>query len=220
MACLDCEQFLTYLEQEARKENVKDAYLWPRTPMSNIQAEIWARTGASDWNDFRGRATDIIVTLQALIENNLLRRDFTYLDICTGDALVPWRVQRLFPFSRCFGVDLVEQETHELVTRHGVRLFRIPIQTLFRKHDVERFDVVSMLNTYRGWKSADLREADQWLPWGADEWFRQHARYVIVTTHDKQKQIGAGFWVHEIGPGEDDSRMVIMWPSGADDWNQ
>lgn len=198
---------------------IKDVYLWPRTPVANIQAEIWARCGYTDWVR-TGRVGNILDTLQEMLVNNLLREDFTYFDICTGDALIPWRVQHQFPFSRCYGMDIRRYSTYEMVTRHGVELYRIPIQDLFLDHDIGQFDIVSMLNTYRGWGSADLSGPEAWLPGAADDWFKQHARYIIITTHDRQKQIDAGFWVKQIGRGESGSDLVIMWPSGADQWNQ
>lgn len=217
MNVYDYQSYLARLEQEARDRATEDVYLWPRTPLGNIQAEIWARTGHSDWNGNEGRAALINRTLHRMIIEGLLREDFAFLDICCGDGLIPWQVQRRFPFAQCHGVDINKGklETHGFIQRQGVQLWRIPIQYLFASNAVGRFDVICMLNTYRGWGKADLRPDEADLPGLADEWFKAHARYIIVTTHDKQRQMAAGFWVKEIGPGEDDSTLVLMWPVGA-----
>ena len=211
------EDWLKTLEHESRDWGIEDAYLWPRTPVDNIQAEIWRRCGASDWTLKDGsRAGLIVTTLREMRENLLLRESFTFLDICTGDGLIPWHVVRSFPFTDVFGVDIAKGylETHERIQRHGVALFRVPIQALFTDHRGGRFDVVCMLNTYRGWDSADLKDEEKWIPDGADLWFQRHARYTILTVTDEQRKrlINSGFWVTRIGSGENGSDMVLMWP--------
>jgi hypothetical protein len=152
-----------------------------------------------------------------MVDEHLLREDFTFLDICTGDGLIPWQVQRKFPFSQCHGIDINKDRisAHTMVQRQGVQLWRVPIQDLFASDDVGYFDAVCMLNTYRGWGKADLRASESQLPNQADQWLRAHARYIFVTTHDTQQQIDAGFWVKCLGPGEDNSTLVLMWPTGA-----
>lgn len=217
MTILDCRSFLARLEQNAANIRTDDVYLWPRTPVSNMQAEIWTRVGHSDWGKQRGRPGIITRTLAQMVDEKLLRDDFTFLDICTGDGLIPWQVQRGFPLAGCHGVDINkgQLDAHVMVQRQGVHLWRIPIQDLFAADDVGRFDVVCMLNTYRGWTSADLRDGESQLPEQADRWLRAHARYIFVTTHDTQQQIDAGFWVRCLGNGEDNSTLVLMWPLGA-----
>ena len=212
-------EYLERLAQKTAERETEDAYLWPRTPIANIQAEIWSRCGHTDYTKL-GRVGPILNTLRELIVNKLLRDEFTYLDMCTGDALIPWQVKREFPFATCYAIDIVPRNARRLATTQGVQLYQVALQDLLIDHDVEPFDVVSMLNTYRGWQSADLRTDEKWMPAAMDEWLRWHARYAIVTTHERQDQIDAGFWVKRIGQGEDSSTMVIMFPSGADQWNQ
>lgn len=211
--------YLSRLAEKRERVDCSDAYLWPRTPIANIQAEIWARCGSTDYTKM-GRVEPVLNTLQSMIINKLIKEDFSYLDICTGDALIPWQVQRQFPFSHCYGLDICYHESQALARRQGVRLCRASIQDLLLDHDVDQFDVVSMFNTYRGWQNADLRDTEKWIPGAVDEWFKWHAKYAIVTTHERRDQIAAGFWVKRIGQGEDGSSMVIMWPAGADQWNQ
>jgi len=213
--------YLKRLEAEAQQNHVKDLYLWPRTPISNLQAEIWQRQGVSDWviEDPKSRPCQIVRQIRYLLYNCLIPERFTLLDICCGDALIPWHVKRRYPLATCCGVDLNagRLETHPLVQDMGVRLFRIPIQRLFRDGGAALFDVCVMLNTYRGWQSADLRKDEEWLTNAADVWFLSHSRYTILTVCEEQvrRLKDSGWWVTDIGPGEDDSRMILMWPCAS-----
>lgn len=207
--------YLERLQNEAHENHTRELYLWPRTPISNLQAEIWQRCGASDWTK-HGRAGDILRALADLRANHLIPESFSLVDICCGDALIPWHAQRIHPFSQCYGIDLNagQLDAHDLVQRQGVELFRIPIQRLFRSDAGVLFDVALMFNTYRGWDSADLEEGERWIVGAADDWFRHHAHYTIVTASEAQieRLKDDGWWVVDIGRGEDDSRMILMWP--------
>jgi hypothetical protein len=69
-----------------------------------------------------------------------------------------------------------------------------------------------MLNTYRGWESADLRESEQDLPQKADAWFARNSRFVIITaTRDQIARLSCeGWFVETLGKGEDESTMICM----------
>jgi hypothetical protein len=163
----------------------------------------------------------VVNTVQRLRDNRLIPESFTLVDICCGDAIIPWRVLRQFPFSQCYGVDLNagRLEAHELIQRQGIQLFRIPLQRLFRDGRDVLFDVALMFNTYRGWSRAGLRESEQWIVDAADEWFRYHARYTILTATPQQidRLKSEGWWVTHVGPGEDHSRTVLIWPCATGD---
>lgn len=216
-------QYLTQLESEAERNHTEELYLWPRTPISNLQAECWQRVGVSDWQaqDHRSRPHRIMCQVDQLLYNDLIPERFSFLDICCGDALIPWHVKRRWPMCAALGVDLNKNQlkAHWMVQDQGVRLYRIPIQRLFRNSQSVLFDVAIMLNTYRGWESADLRPQEQWLVEAADTWFWEHSRYTILTVAEGQieRLKGDGWWVTDIGPGEDDSRMILMWPCAKDE---
>ena len=220
---IDPETYLRYIEEQSAANGVSEHYLWPRTALSNLQAEAMFRVGVSDWreDDLRSRPAQIIKILEQLLYSDLLNRDFTVLDICCGDAVVLWQIKRAFPKAQCYGLDLNagQIDTHAMVQEQGVKLFRATIQRLFADTPDVLFDVCMMLNTYRGWESADLQDNERWIPDTADEWFRQHARYTILTVSKSQvEQLkDRGFWVSEIGKGEDDSWMVLVFPCG-DRW--
>lgn len=216
---MDQEEYLRSLQEDSR-HNGADQYLWPRTAMGNMQAEITARVGASDWLDgnLESRPGQIIGKLDNLIYNRLLPEDFTCLDICCGDGLILWQIKRAFPFSKCYGLDLNTGlfETHQMVREMGVKLYRGTIQRLFERGEKPLFDLAIMLNTYRGWGSADLREDEKHLPAAADLFFRYHTRYTILTLADDQSDRlrAEGFWVDQFGKGEDDSIMALIFPCG------
>jgi hypothetical protein len=75
-----------------------------------------------------------------------------------------------------------------------------------------RFDVVIMLNTYRGWEHAQLRENEKNLPELADKYFTQSARYTILTVTQKQIKhfYKLCFHVKILGCGERDSIMISI----------
>jgi len=131
-----------------------------------------------------------------------------------GDAIVLWQVKKAFPQAQCYGIDcnIGQFGTHEMVEREGVELFNGFIQHLFVSEPIVPFDLVLMLNTYRGWESADLREHERDLPLLADAWLAKNVRYTIVTATDLQirtwRQVA--FVVARLGKGEDNSTMVCV----------
>jgi hypothetical protein len=209
-------KYLEDLEQVDSKLNPDDYYLWPRTPIENIQEKIIQRVGVSDY-DVRNpcsRPAIIIRQIRELIKYGFIGEDFSVIDICCGDAIVLWQIKKAFPLSFCYGVDLNKGKfsMHNIVQRDGVRIYKVFIQHLFRKDPDIPFDLALMLNTYRGWESADLREHERDLPKLADEWFKRNAKFTILTATTSQieslRQLG--FKVKIIGRGEDNSRMICI----------
>ena len=220
------------LKIAAEQNGTEEHYLWPRTAIGNLQAEAWQRVGVSDWlaDDPRSRPSQIILALREMVRNRLIPESFSVIDICCGDALVLWQIKRAFPFSDCYGADINagSLDTHSMVSGSGVHLYRTTIQRLFkplgttwnkRPDDWIQFDIAIMLNTYRGWQSADLKDDEAWLPRAADDWFKYRAKFTILTIDDGQRQKlkDNGFWVADIGHGEDNSKMVLLFPCGTGD---
>ncbi|MHA2046503.1 MAG: hypothetical protein ACW99G_17080 [Candidatus Thorarchaeota archaeon] len=222
--------YLRQLEQQSEQNHTEELYLWPRTPISNLQAEAWQRVGVSDWraDDPRSRPAQIVKVINNLLYNWLIPESFSIVDICCGDALILWHLKRKYPMSLCCGVDLNagRQETHPMVSDSGVRLFRVPIQRLFKNSTSVLFDVAIMLNTYRGWEAAQLHDDEKWIVAECQHWLRQHAKFTILTCTDDQWVAlrDQGFWVTTIGKGEDDSNMVLIFPCDCGQleglWNQ
>ena len=200
-----------------RLEGQGAAYLWPRTPVGNLQAEAWRRVGASDWNLEHPscRAGSILDTLHELVANDLLTKQFTVLDLCCGDGVVLLQIGRAFLGSRCYGADLLQYPTHGLAQRRaGCQFYRAPLQAIVASEPPERIDVVIMLNTFRGWDKADIPAAEASLPQQTLGWMQRHARYIFVTaTLEQQKWLRrSGWFVWDVGKGEDESRMLCGFP--------
>ena len=212
-------EYLESLERESRDSDLQQYYLWPRTPINDIQSRIIQRVGVSDYrvDAPRSRPARIIEEIQTLREHNLIGPGFSVLDVACGDGIVLWQIRKIFADACCFGVDCNKGriDTHEMIQRDGIRLYSVFIQHLFRKHAERPFDVVLMLNTYRGWESADLREHERDLPQQADAWFERNARYVILTATRSQidRLRNLGFAVQDMGRGEGRSRMICATKS-------
>ena len=210
-------EYLLRLEESAKDLKFSDFYLWPRTPIGDeIQEKIVQRIGVSDYElrNTTSRPVRIIRFMRTLIKQGLVPGDFSILDIACGDAIVLWQIKRAFPSASCYGLDCNKGKfpKHEMVQRDGVLLYRGFIQHLFRTQVEPPFDFAMMLNTYRGWESADLREHERDLPSLANAWFEANARYTMLTV--TEAQLGSlralGFNTFNLGRGEDDSKMFCF----------
>jgi len=198
-------------------EDRQGAYLWPHTPIANIQAEIWQRCGASDWAmDAPGcRARAIVDTLREMLEQRLLPRPFFVLDLCCGDGVVILQIGRHLLDAECYGADLLRYPTHRLAeTRGGCAFYKAPLQAIVAAPAPVPIDVAVMLNTFRGWDRACLPQADCDLPERTLAWLKHNCRYAFLTVRQEQEEeLRAGGWftIH-VGRGEDASRLVLAFP--------
>jgi hypothetical protein len=209
--------YLAAIEAQAETCLTNDLLLWPRTPIGDeIQQKIVQRVGVSDYQaeDPGSRPNRIIAILCRLSRARCIPAKFSVLDIACGDAIVLWQIKRAFPASRCYGADCNKGlfPAHERVARDDVQLSRCFIQHLVEKDSADPFDVVMMLNTYRGWGSADLKPQEHDLPLLVDNWLRKNARYIILsvtpTQLDDWQQ--AGWQECKLGRGEEDSLLVCF----------
>ncbi len=198
-------------------EDGEAAYLWPRTPVGNLQAEIWRRCGASDLNmdDPCCRPRMIVDELKGMQTNGLLPQPFSVLDLCCGDGLVLVQIGRAFLDANCFGVDVLHYPTHYTAQVRGqVTVYRVALQQVIASQPPCILDVAIMLNTFRGWDKADLPVEESNLPQRTMAWLRQNCRFVFLTVNDSQvdwlKREGWFLWY--VGPGEDDSQMICAFP--------
>lgn len=215
------QRYLQTIEQQADGSAYAQHYLWPRTMLNAMQYRTWLRIGATDeqtWLPF-SRPALINGVLAALRDEGAIPADFTILDIACGDALVMKAVKETYPEARVFGSDcnLDQFDTHPAVRAAGVGMHGGYLQDLFRTPPPARWDMAVMLNTYRGWESADLREHEQDLPELADQWLFTHARYAFLTVTEKQirRFTAQGLEVLRIGRGEDNSIAVVVTRDGA-----
>jgi hypothetical protein len=208
-----------YLEGLAERagSDLSSRVLWPRTPIGDeIQERIRERVGAgdADVDDPRSRPPRVVAALARLQDAGALPASFTVLDIACGDALVLLAIAARFSAAECHGVDINvgRFSAHAAAASAGVQLWPVPIQELVRELPHEPFDAVLMLNTYRGWESADLREDEQDLPARMDAWLAGAARHLLLTARAEQLDAWRrrGYDVDDLGPGEEDSRLVLM----------
>jgi hypothetical protein len=209
-------RYLESIEQAAMQHDMGNFYLWPRTPIETIQDKIRQRVGATDYETDKqfSRPALIVQFLQRLLEKNLIPGNFSVLDIACGDAVVLWQIKKNFPASDCYGIDCNKGRfsSHAQVEKAGVRLYAGFIQHLFKADAPAPFDMVLMLNTYRDWKAADLREHERELPDLAHRWFEANAKYIVLTVaHDGFATLKKlGFALVKIGKGEDRSTLVCI----------
>jgi hypothetical protein len=210
-------EYLARVERLCAGLDPRDYYLWPRTPIGgDHQQKIQERVGVSDYlvENPQSRSSRIIHHIARLLSTGCIDNCFTILDIACGDAIILWQIKNKFPRASCFGLDCNRGRfaTHARVIESGVEIFQGFIQELFSTNPETPFDLGLMLNTYRGWQSADLREHERDLPKLADDWLGRNVRYSILTaTKDQVDRLkDARFIVNDLGTGEDDSRMICI----------
>lgn len=210
------KQYLEQLEKKSLTYNYDDMYLWPRTPIGDDhQSVILKRVGATD-NDLQNpcsRTAMIINCINKLIDVGYIKKDFYLLDVCCGDALVIKYIKEKFIDSDCFGIDCNKDKfsTHESITKANVLLFNAYLQQIVSDPPQQQFDIALMLNSYRGWESADLKPKYADLPRQIDEWFIKHAKFTIVTATKVQiKRLSKIMHLIILGKGEDNSFMICI----------
>lgn len=223
MGAFECESYLKCIEQNGVNKELDKFYLWPRTEIEDrsMQKKISKICGACDYeeNNPSSRTFKIKQTIDSLLSSKELPNDATVLDITCGDAEVIRVIKKNYEGFHCYGIDCLvgEFENHPRCEKEGIKLYKGYLQDIFCEEKIidEKapiFDLVIMLNTYRGWQSADLREDEKNLPEMADLFFAKRARFVIITATEKQisELEKKGFIVNKIGKGEQESIMIII----------
>jgi hypothetical protein len=211
------DEYLSILEDRAKTRRAEDYNLWPRTVIGDsIQDKIEERVGVSDYavKSPRSRSALILGQIAAMIRTNAISANFSIIDIACGDAVILLQIKKANPTASCYGVDLHKGafSAHQEAEAAGVRLYRAFLQHLFAEPPAEPFDLALMLNTYRNWEAADLRQHERDLPRQADTWLARAARFVIVTATGAQiaDWHRRGFTVQTLGKGEDRSTLVCF----------
>ncbi|MCR4623247.1 MAG: hypothetical protein K5780_01125 [Alphaproteobacteria bacterium] len=213
------EEYLCKLEEIAKNSDLKNMYLWPRTPDTKThQDKIIERIGVSDWEDTNpvSRPYKVIKELKRLLKSKKIKETFSLVDITCGDAIVLSKVKKAFPYMHAYGVDCFKDrfETHQDCYKQGIKIYKGYIQDMFNRKLPEntKFDAAIMFNSYRGWRSADLKDYEKDLPDLADDYFANQVRFTFLTaTKNQIKQLKKiGFSVKFLGNGEDDSLMIVI----------
>jgi hypothetical protein len=211
-------EYLQQLERKGQDVVLEDLYLWPNTPIKeDLQDEILCKCGATDYESENptSRTYKIIHQLRRMVEQHQIEDSFSVLDITCGDAVVLTQIKKSFPRCEAFGVDCLKDKftTHEAAYREGVVLYAVYLQHLLEPISfLKKWDVVIMLNTYRGWEHARLREHEKKLPELSDRYFAEYAQYSILTLNPNQLKHfrRMGFRLKVLGEGEYHSLMVLI----------
>lgn len=213
---IEIENNLKNIEVKFNNSNFDDYYLWPRTPKTyDHQDKIRERVGVDDYADVpNSRSNMIINKLEELVGNGFVNQNFNLLDIASGDSIVLWRIKKVFKKADCYGLDCLKEHfgTHKQIQEDGVKIYAGFLQHLYYDFYGTKADVALMLNSYRGWESADLRENEKDIPELIDNWFKTNCKYAIVTaTREQIEKLSLnGFDVELLGKGEDLSFMVCI----------
>jgi hypothetical protein len=198
------------LERRCRGLDENNFILWPTTEINEkIQEWIKERYGCEDDILIRGSRPDIIADIIDIHFGN----SFSMLDICCGDAIILTQLKQRFPDSLAIGFDINKGkfEQHKLAEQVGVNLYYGIIQELFKKNLPEKVDIIIMLNTFRSWHTARLREHEKNLPEISQKWLVDNSKHLILTVNDEQlkffRSIGE---VTILGKGEEKSHFIYV----------
>jgi len=215
------QKYLLEIENQGKGSALESLYLWPAVDMwkltsKEIQRYIIQRVGVSDYEVTNpiSRPYVMIQQLQALLKKERIGPKFSLLDITFGDGINLWQLRKSFSEASLHGIDCCTDaiDTHEMVKKSGISLYKGYIQHLFATNAPDPFDIIIMLNTYRGWQSAKLREEEKDLPLMADHWFEKNGRILILTATDCQikRFKKRGYHIVDMGKGEDASRFICL----------
>lgn len=141
------------------------------------------------------------------------------IDICCGDALVLLEIKKAIAEIDGYGVDcnIGNYSTHEECRSAGLHLIQGYLQHVMdpeisRLIEHDKFDFVLMLNTYRGWEYANLRDEEKQLPQWADDFFYKYAKYAFITASSRQivSLMKKGFDVKILGRGEGTAMLIVI----------
>ncbi len=218
--------FLKYLESKANSDEEK--ILWPDTPVekdNDLQEQIFNSCGVRDVDAFnkKSRTYKISKAILQICEKEG-GESISIIDICCGDGLVLLGLKKRFPLLKAYGLDLNKGvfSSHKECEENGVEIYKGYIQDLFNSENANRFltdngtvdriDLAIMLNTYRSWETAILRDDEKDLPALAERFFKDYCKYIVLTATGRQiiGFIKNGFNVKVLGRGERTSIMCLL----------
>lgn len=198
---------------------MKIFYLWPNTPPPphSHQDKIKQRVGVTDYevDNPRSRSHLLLNFISRLIAEKKNSPCFTLTDICGGDAVVASKIKEFYPYAEIIVQDCFKGkfDTHKRARELGVKIYGGYLQHIVGENlRSEKTDIVMMLNTFRGWHSAQLRNNEQNIPMQTLEWFERNARFIVVTATVGQIEFlkQRGLQTEILGAGEDESYMICI----------
>lgn len=207
------DEFLTSIR--IKDEICPEKVLWPGTEISEIQNNMAAKQGATDYSTENPdcRTTLIAKHLLSLILAKKIPIAFTLVDLGCGDAKIIKILKQIFPRANIIGVDIWSHESHIVAKSFGVKFYYCYMQDIVKHRISPSVDVVLLLNSYRNWEASCVTDEFRFF---LEEWLRENSKHTIVTTLCSQDELNCrGFsWVVRIGRGEGRSNMVCMTKRG------
>lgn len=202
--------YFSNIEKKCRDLNEKDFILWPTTDINEkIQNWIKERYGCEDDINKNGSRPNIISNI---ISNNF-KDNLSILDICCGDAIILNQLKIRFPNSTAIGFDINKGkfEQHKESDEIGVHLYYGIIQELFKNDLPEKIDIIIMLNTFRSWHTARLRDNEKDLPEISTKWLINNSKNLILTVNEDQLNYFKSIRkVKILGKGEEKSHFIFI----------
>jgi len=204
-------EYFKSVENQCRGLNENDFILWPTTDINEkIQKWIKERYGYEDDINVVGSRPYVI---SKIIGETYKDDHFTILDICCGDAVILTQLKQRFPASLAIGFDINKGkfEQHQEAEKIGVKLYYGVVQKLFERNLPEKVDIVIMLNTFRSWHTAKLREHEKNLPEVSQKWLVDNSKHLILTVNDDQlKYFRSISNITILGKGEEKSHFIYV----------
>lgn len=214
------EKYLESIRESGKNSKLEDLYLWHGTPKTDtLQDQIKNSVGArdDDINNPKSRTYRIQREIKQLLVN--MGGQIRIVDICCGDSIVLLELKKSIPEIDGYGIDcnIDKFSTHDTCREAGIHLIKGYLQHVMnpdiaRQLGDEKFEFVLMLNTYRGWEYANLREEEKMLPQWADEFFFMHVKYSFITAsaHQIIALMKKGFDVKILGRGEGSAILIVL----------
>lgn len=138
-----------YSIQDNRKNLINNFnYTWSNTP---DRTEFSLEKSIERFNTF-----EIEHALFSMIENNLIKEDFTILDLFGGTGAVLYLINKRFPKCNIIGVDLLYHNSWgEIKTKvPNANFFQIDFFELKEEPLFLNLDILITFNTFRGWDNS------------------------------------------------------------------
>ena len=93
--------------------------------------------------------------LKKLIDKGELKENFKLLDMCAAEGSRGCLLKKTFPKSMFYAFDITRYSAEKEVKKNGVNWFSIDLEKLLNSSVEFNFDVILMINSYRGLLDTD-----------------------------------------------------------------
>lgn len=191
----------------------KREVLWPNTPIGSTHQKIIKKRVGSYDSSLRNKQSRSY-TLSKFIQL-LPSRSISILDLGCGDAVLGTTLKKKFPEIQYLALDLFigKFKSHEKAKKTGINLISGYMQNVIDYKFSNRLDIFIMLNSYRSWESAQLKQSDRDFPTQLDTWIKNNFTISIVSVgrNSIDNYLARHLNSLILGKGEDDSMIVASF---------